>query len=350
MLKEDLFLMKAMVLNKLCNIKENKTPLNLVDIPIPNPKHNEILVKVSTCGVCHTELDEIEGRSPPPKLPIILGHQVVGYIEENGKNATKFKIGDRVGIAWIFSACGKCQYCLSGNENLCSHFKATGRDANGGYAEYMTIKEDFTYIIPDTFTDLEAAPLLCAGAIGYRSLRLANIEDGQCIGLTGFGASAHLVLKLLKYKYPKTQIYVFARSEMEREFSKELGSVWAGDTVEDSPQKLDSIIDTTPVWKPVVEALKNLKPGGRLVINAIRKEEIDKEYLLKLHYTTHLWEEKEIKSVANVSRLDVSEFLDIAAEMQMKPEVEEFCLEEANRALVELKMSKIRGAKVLKMG
>ena len=213
----------------------------------------------------------------------------------------------------------------------------------------MTVPEDFAYIIADTFADLEAAPLLCAGAIGYRSLRLANVKDGQFIGLTGFGASAHLVLKLVKYKYPNTQIYVFARNEKEREFSKELGSVWAGDTIEESPQKLDSIIDTTPVWKPIVEALKNLKPGGRLVINAIRKEEVDKDYLLGLDYPTHLWEEKEIKSVANVSRLDVIEFLNIASEMQMKPEVEEFCLEEANRALVELKTSKIRGAKVLSM-
>ncbi len=338
-----------MVLKNICNIKENETPLYLIDIPKPVSKDDEILVKVSTCGVCHTELDEIEGRTPPPKFPIILGHQVVGFVEEKGKNANKFNIGDRIGIAWIFSACGKCQYCLSGNENLCPDFKATGRDANGGYAEYMTVQEDFAYIIPDTFNDLEASPLLCAGAIGYRSLRLANIKDGQNIGLTGFGASAHLILKLLKYKYPKTQIYIFARSEKEREFSKELGAIWAGDTEEYSPEKLDSIIDTTPVWKPVVEALKNLKPGGRLVINAIRKEEIDKEYLLKLSYPTHLWEEKEIKSVANVSRLDVNEFLNIAAEMQMKPKVEEFCLKDANKALVELKMSKIRGAKVLRM-
>jgi propanol-preferring alcohol dehydrogenase len=341
--------MKAMVLNNIVNIKENKRPLNLVSIQIPSPKDNEILVKISTCGVCHTEIDEIEGRTLPPSFPIIPGHQVVGYVEEKGENATKYNIGNRVGIAWIFSACGKCQYCLPGNENLCPDFKATGRDANGGYAEYMTIQENFAYIIPDTFTDLDAAPLLCAGAIGYRSLRLANVKDGQFIGLTGFGASAHLVLKLVKYKYPNTQIYVFARNEKEREFSKELGSVWAGDTIEESPQKLDSIIDTTPVWKPIIEALKNLKPGGRLIINAIRKEEVDKDCLLELDYPTHLWEEKEIKSVANVSRLDVSEFLNIAAEMQMKPEVEEFCLEEANRALVELKISKIRGAKVLSM-
>ena len=338
-----------MVLKNICNIKETKTPLYLLDIPIPIPRDSEILVKVSTCGVCHTELDEIEGRTPPPSFPIILGHQVVGYVKEKGENAAKFNIGDRVGIAWIFSACGKCQYCLSGNENICPHFKATGRDANGGYAEYMTVQEDFAYIIPDTFNDLEAAPLLCAGAIGYRSLRLANIKDGQNIGLTGFGASAHLVLKLLKYKYPKTQIYIFARSERERDFSKELGAIWAGDTAENSPQKLNSIIDTTPVWKPVVEALKNLKPGGRLVINAIRKEEIDKEYLLKLNYPEHLWEEKEIKSVANVCRIDVSEFLNVAAEMQMKPEVEEFCLKDANQALAELKASRIRGAKVLRM-
>ena len=341
--------MKAMVMNNIVNIKENEKPLNLVNIPIPSPKDNEILVKISTCGVCHTELDEIEGRTPPPSFPVIPGHQVVGYVEEKGKNATKYNVGNRVGIAWIFSACGECQFCLSGNENLCPDFKATGRDANGGYAEYMTVQEDFAYIIPDTFTDLDAAPLLCAGAIGYRSLRLANVKDGQFIGLTGFGASAHLVLKLIKYKYPNTQIYVFARNEKERKFSKELGSVWAGDTIEESPQKLDSIIDTTPAWKPIVEALKNLKPGGRLVINAIRKEEVDKDYLLRLDYTAHLWEEKEIKSVANVSRLDVSEFLNIAAEMQMKPEVEEFCLEEASRALVELKTSKIRGAKVLSM-
>jgi propanol-preferring alcohol dehydrogenase len=341
--------MKAMVLNKLCNLEENKTPLELVSLPDPVPGEKEILVKVSACGVCHTELDEIEGRTPPPHLPIVLGHQVVGRVEETGSKAGAFKIGDRVGIAWIYSACGKCKFCLAGNENLCRDFKATGRDAHGGYARYMTVLEGFAYPIPDVFSDSEAAPLLCAGAIGYRSLRLCNLQDGQNLGLTGFGASAHLVLKMVRHQYPNSKVFVFARSEKERAFAKELGAVWAGDTEEETPEKLDAIIDTTPVWKPVVEALKNLEPGGRLVVNAIRKEKVDKDYLLQLDYPTHLWLEKEIKSVANVSRRDVSEFLELAAEIPIKPEVQEFALEEANQALVELKMRKIRGAKVLRI-
>jgi propanol-preferring alcohol dehydrogenase len=341
--------MKAMVLNKLCSLEENKTPLELIDLADPVPGEKEILVKVSACGVCHTELDEIEGRTPPPHLPIVLGHQVVGRVEETGRKAGAFEPGDRVGIAWIYSACGKCKFCLEGNENLCHDFKATGRDANGGYAQYMTVLEDFAYRIPDVFSDLEAAPLLCAGAIGYRSLRLTGLKDGRNLGLTGFGASAHLVLMMAKHKYPESKVFVFARSEKERHFAKELGAVWAGDTEEESPEKLDCIIDTTPVWKPVVEALKNLEPGGRLVVNAIRKEEVDKEYLLRLDYPTHLWLEKEIKSVANVSRSDVSEFLELAAEIPIRPEVQEFTLEEANKALVELKTRKIRGAKVLRI-
>jgi len=211
------------------------------------------------------------------------------------------------------------------------------------------VQEDFAYLIPDIFSDIEAAPLLCAGAIGYRSLKLSGLKNGQNLGLTGFGASAHLVLKMVRHKYPDTNVYVFARNKKERIFAKELGAVWAGDTEEASSIKLDSIIDTTPVWKPIVEAMKNLEPGGRLVINAIRKEEIDKEYLLKLNYPTHLWMEKEIKSVANVAGEDVSEFIKLAAEIPIKPEVQEYSLREANKALLELKEQKIRGAKVLKI-
>jgi len=341
--------MKAMILNDISDLRKNKTPLELVDMPEPKPGEKEVLVKIAACGVCHTELDEIEGRTPPPKFPVVPGHEVVGKVKETGGLVHRFKIGDRVGVAWIFSSCGKCKFCLSGNENLCPDFKATGRDANGGYAQYMTVPEDFAYPIPDIFSDTEAAPLLCAGAIGYRSLKLSGLEDGQNLGLTGFGASAHLVLKMVKHKYPHTNVYVFARSEKEQIFAKELGAVWAGDTEESSPVKLDSIIDTTPVWKPIVEAMKNLEPGGRLVINAIRKEEIDKEYLLKLNYPTHLWMEKEIKSVANVASEDVSEFIKLAAEIPIKPEVQEYSLEEANKALLELKEQKIRGAKVLKI-
>ena len=341
--------MKAMLLKNLSNLRENETPLELAELPDPVPGEREILVKVAACGVCHTELDEIEGRTPPPHLPVVLGHQVVGRVEELGSGADKHKVGDRVGVAWIYSACGECKFCTSGDENLCPDFKATGRDADGGYAEYMKVPEDFAFPIPDAFSDVEAAPLLCAGAIGYRSLRLTGIRDGQNLGLTGFGASAHLVLKMVGHRYPDVKVYVFARNPRERAFALELGAVWAGDTAEESPQKLGSIIDTTPVWKPVVEALKNLAPGGRLVINAIRKEDVDKEYLLRCDYPTHLWMEKEIKSVANVARVDVHEFLELAAEIPIKPEVQEFSLEQANEALLQLKTSKIRGAKVLRI-
>ena len=194
--------MRAMVLNELCSLEENKAPLKLWDLPDPVPGEQEILVQVSACGICHTELDEIEGRTPPPRLPVVPGHQVVGRVKQTGGRASGLEIGDRVGIAWIYSACGKCKFCLEGNENLCEDFKATGRDANGGYAEYMTVPEDFAYRIPDTFSDVEAAPLLCAGAIGYRSLKLTGLKDGQNLGLTGFGASAHLVLKMARHRYP----------------------------------------------------------------------------------------------------------------------------------------------------
>ncbi len=342
--------MKAMLLNQIADLRVNQAPLVFSELPDPTPGQGEVLLKVTTCGVCHTELDEIEGRTPPATLPVVLGHQVVGRVEATGLGAIKFRNGDRVGVAWIFSACGECEHCLSGNENLCPEFKATGRDACGGYAEYLTIPEDFAFPLPDEFSDAESAPLLCAGAIGYRSLRLTDLQDGQNLGLTGFGGSGHLVLKMVAQRYPSSRVFVFARSQKEREFARELGAVWAGDTEDESPEKLHSIIDTTPVWKPVVEALKNLAPGGRLVINAIRKEEIDKEYLLNLNYSTHLWMEKEIKSVANVSRRDVSEFLALAAEMGIKPEYQEYALEDANQALVELKTRKIRGAKVLRIG
>jgi propanol-preferring alcohol dehydrogenase len=339
--------MKAMILQSITDLEKNHEPLTLVNIPQPIPGDDEVLVKVTACGVCHTELDEIEGRTAPPLFPVIPGHQVIGKVTASGINVNSLKPGDRIGVAWIFSSCGKCSYCLNGLENLCTEFKATGRDANGGYAEYMVVPEVSAYKIPEIFTDSQAAPLLCAGAVGYRSFRLAGIKNGHKVGLTGFGASGHLVLQIIKHKYPDTQIFVFARSESERAFAMELGASWAGDTTDQVPEQPDSIIDTTPVWKPVLEALKNLKPGGRLVINAIRKEEIDKDYLLNIDYSCHLWMEKEIKSVANVTRRDVKEFLEIASEIPIIPEVQEYKLEEANIALTELKQRKIRGAKVL---
>ena len=354
-----------MVLNKLVDVRTHHTPLSLQQLPKPIPGEGEILIKVSTCGVCHTELDEIEGRTPPPELPVILGHQVVGVIEELGNGVKSLqtfdaleepqrretldsiKVGDRVGVAWIFSACGECAYCIAGEENLCAQFRATGRDVNGGYAQYMTVPADFVHPIPEMLSDSEAAPLLCAGAIGYRSLRLANIRDGQSLGLTGFGGSNHLVLKMTKHLYPSTELFVFTRNPEEQEFARSLGAVWAGEIEAASPQILNAIIDTTPVWKPIVEALRNLDNGGRLVVNAIRKEDVDKEVLLKLDYPSHLWMEKEIKSVANVTRRDVREFLALAAKANIRPEYQEYALEDANQALQELRQGKIRGAKVL---
>jgi propanol-preferring alcohol dehydrogenase len=315
----------------------------------PTPKRGEILIKVLACGVCHTELDEIEGRTPPPTLPVTLGHQVVGIVAAHGPETGNLPIGARVGVGWVFSTCGTCSYCLSGRENLCPSFRATGRDADGGYAEWMAVPEAFATPIPENITDAQAAPLLCAGAVGYRSLRLAEIRDGEALGLSGFGASGHLVLQMARHLYPGSSIYVFARSPVEQSFANELGAAWAGDFLDQPPVLMDAIIDTTPVWTPIVASLARLAPGGKLVINAIRKEDADQEALLGINYPSHLWMEKRIQSVANVTRKDIQEFLNLASSVPLKPEVQEFPLEDANQALLELKQRKIRGAKVLRI-
>jgi alcohol dehydrogenase, propanol-preferring len=341
--------MKAMVMTGITGVSAGSRPLVMTELAVPEPGDGEILIQVAACGICHTELDEIEGRTPPPHYPVVPGHQVVGHVVKCGPNVSRFQTGDRVGVGWIYSACGACVFCRNGNENLCLSFRATGRDVNGGYAEFMTAREDFAYPVPGGFSDVQAAPLLCAGAIGYRSLRLANIQNGQSLGLTGFGASAHLVLKMVNFLFPQSRCFVFARSRSEQSFAREIGATWAGDTEEIPPDLLDAIIDTTPVWKPIVFALQHLKSGGRLVINAIRKEPLDQDILMSLDYSSHLWMEKEIKSVANVARRDISDFLEIASKIPIVPEVQIFPLESANDALIELKERKIRGAKVLDM-
>jgi len=337
--------MKAMVLEKISPVKER--PLKLVNLPMPTPGSKQILVKVSTCGVCHTELDEIEGRLSPTKFPIILGHEIVGRLERLGDTASKFKKGDRVGIAWINWACGKCSFCLKGKENLCDKAKWTGKDVDGGYAQYTVVSEDFAYPIPKRFTDLEAAPLLCAGVIGYRALRLSGMEDNQVLGLYGFGASAHIVIQIAKYKFPNCRVFVFTRpgQKEHQDLAKRLGADWVGSTGDIPPEKLNCAIDFTPVGVPVREALRVLEKGGRLVINAIRKE----TPIPELDYAQHLWHEKEKKSVANVTRKDAQEFLPLAAKIPIVPEVQEFKLEEANKALILLKEGKMRGAGVLRM-
>jgi propanol-preferring alcohol dehydrogenase len=339
--------MRAMLLQQIVDLDRNPTPLVLAEVPRPELMGSEILIRVVACGVCHTELDEIEGRTPPSRLPMIPGHQVVGRVAALGPAAGRFEVGDRVGVAWIYSACGRCDFCRQGKENLCARFQATGRDADGGYAEFMAVDEAFAHPIPEALGDVEAAPLLCAGAVGYRSLRLCGLTNGQVLGLTGFGASAHLVLQLARHLYPDSPVYVFARGSDERQFAWDLGAAWAGHTDDPPPRAPQAIIDTTPAWHPVTAALACLAPGGRLVVNAIRKENKDREELAGIDYAAHLWLEKEIKSVANVTRRDVEAFLDLAARIPIRPEVQIYPLEQANQALLELKQRKIRGAKVL---
>lgn len=333
--------MRAMILEQTAPLERNPEPLVLVDIPQPEPGPAEILIEVSTCGVCHTELDEIEGRLKPSRMPVIPGHQVVGRVAARGRDVTRFALGERVGVGWIHSSSG------SENENLSPEFRATGKDVNGGYAEFMVVGENYAYRIPDVFDDVTAAPLLCAGGVGYRSLRLSGLRDGASLGLTGFGGSGHLVLQLVQYMFPASPIHVFARNEKERQFARSLGAYWIGDTKERPPQLLDAIIDTTPAWLPVLEGLRNLKPGGRLVINAIRKESADRGLLAEIDYAEHLWMEKELKTVANVTAADIREFLAVAAAIPLRPAVDTYPLEAANRALQDLQHGGLRGAKVL---
>jgi propanol-preferring alcohol dehydrogenase len=333
--------MKAMVIERIVSLLEDEAPLTLVELPDPEPAAGEVRIRVSACGVCHTELDEIEGRTAPSRLPMVPGHEVIGRVDRLGPGASRFEPGARVGVGWIHHSTG------APDENLDPGFVATGRDHNGGYAEYLTVSEDYAVAVPETFSDVEAAPLLCAGSVGYRSLKLANLNNGDPLGLTGFGGSAHIVLQLARHLYPDSPVLVFARDPQACAFALELGADWAGDTTDRPPQALQAIIDTTPAWKPVVAALGNLRPGGRLVINAIRKEDADKRELLGLRYHEHLWLEKEIKSVANVTYSDIAEFLPIAARVPIRPAVETYPLEEANRALLELKRGPVRGAKVL---
>ena len=336
--------MKAMQLQETRPLEPGGIPLQSVEVPVPDPGPGEVRLKVSACGVCHTELDQVEGRLEPTRLPVIPGHQVVGIVDALGDGAGLHGVGDRLGVGWIWHSSG------SDTENTDPEFRATGRDADGGYAEYMVVPETYACAVPGIFSDTDAAPLLCAGGVGYRALQLSGIRNGQALGLTGFGGSAHLVMQLARHLYPDLRVHVFARDAEARQFALDLGADWAGDTTEDAPEPLNAIIDTTPAWKPVVAAMLQLAPGGHLVINAIRKEDTDKQALLELEYDTHLWREKEIKTVANVTHVDIAEFLAHAAEVPIRTEVEVFALREANRALQELKFEPVKGAKVLEIG
>jgi propanol-preferring alcohol dehydrogenase len=331
--------MKAMVAEKQAGISTH--PLTLKEVPTPEPEKGELLLRISACGICHTDLHVVEGDLPPKKIPIIPGHQVVGRVEKVGEGISTFRKGDRVGVPWLHWACGKCRYCKKGNENLCEQAKFTGYHVNGGFAEYMTVPADFAYRIPDVFDDLHAAPLLCAGIIGYRSLRLSGIQPGQRLGLFGFGASAHLAIQVAVHW--KCEVYVFSRSAEHRKLAEALGARWTGTADQRPPHLLDSAILFAPVGHLVHNALNVLDKGGTLAINAIYLSPIP-----QLPYEA-IYHEKTVRTVANSTRQDAREFLKVAAEIPIRTEIETFRLEEANQALEKLKSAAIQGAGVLKI-
>jgi len=342
--------MRAMLLEHPVARAAAEPALREADVPVPSPGRGEVLVQVRACGVCRTDLDLAEGRLVPPRYPVVPGHQIAGVVAGCAPGVRDVREGDRVGVAWIQFACGVCEWCRSGRENLCPYFRGTGCDANGGYAEFLTVPADFVHPIPPELTDAAAAPLLCAGAVGWRALRLTGLRDGEPLGLTGFGASGHLVLQLVRARFARSSVYVFARSAAEREFARSLGAAWTGDTVDPPPEPLAAVIDTTPAWRPVLAALRALRPGGRLVINAIRKASSDAAELASIDYGRDLWMEREIKSVANVTRTDVREMLAIAAAAGIRPTVDEVPLEQANDALAWLASGGgVRGARVLRV-
>jgi len=329
--------MRAMILHRQAPIEEN--PLKLEEIPIPEVGLNDVLIKVKVCGVCHTDLHTVEGDIPLHKSPLIPGHQIVGFIEKKGEGVTEFSLGDRVGVPWFYSSCGECKYCKSGRENLCEKARFTGYDVNGGYAEYMKAHKDSVYRIPDVFDDLHAAPLLCGGVIGYRALKLSEAKKGKKLGLYGFGASAHIILQIGIHM--GMDVYVFSRSKEHRELAKKLGAVWSGGAEDTPSEKIDSAIIFAPAGWIVKEALRVLDKGGTIALAGIYMTPIpEMEYDL-------IYYEKTLRSVANSTREDVRQLLEVAAEVPVKTVVQSFRLEEANKALRLVKESKIDGSAVL---
>ena len=329
--------MKAQILHKPAPIESS--PLQWIDYQQPSPADDELLIKVSACGVCHTDLHVTEGDLPAPMLPIIPGHQIVGVIKSAGKDATRFQQGTRVGIPWLHQTCGECEYCLHGQENLCEHALFTGYTAHGGFAEYTTIRADFAVPLPDELSDEEVAPLLCAGIVGYRSMRLSDVEPGERLGLYGFGASAHICIQIARHW--NCEVYAFTRSAEHQKHALQLGAVWAGQAQDKPPQKLDRAIIFAPAGWIVPLALGHIRKAGTLCINAIHTSPIP-----EMPYSL-LWHERTIRTVANATRQDAEEFLPLAAEIGIQTTTQSFDLADANNALQMLKRSEINGSGVL---
>ncbi|MBE9170696.1 zinc-dependent alcohol dehydrogenase family protein [Pleurocapsales cyanobacterium LEGE 06147] len=314
-------------------------PLREADLSVPRPQPEQVLLQIHACGVCRTDLHILDGELTQPKLPLVLGHQIVGTVVEVGERVTKFKLGDRVGVPWLGSTCNHCRYCLSGRENLCDRARFTGYNLDGGYAEYAVADEHFCFAIPDGYPDLQAAPLLCAGLIGYRSYRM--VGEAERIGFYGFGAAAHILIQVARYQERK--VYAFTRSgdTQGQQFARDLGAVWAGGSEESPPEELDAAIIFAPVGKLVPAALKAVAKGGVVVCAGIHMSDIP-----SFPYEI-LWEERMLRSVANLTRTDGEEFLTLAPQIPIRTEVTPFPLTAANEALDALRSGKINGAAVL---
>lgn len=316
-------------------------PLADTDLPLPKPGPGQVRLKVRACGVCHTDLHLVEGEINLPKLPVVPGHQIVGQVDSVGESVTDMVLGERLGVPWLYSTCGVCDYCQRGLENLCDRARFTGQHVDGGFAEYMVVPASFAYRIPAGFADDQAAPLLCAGIIGYRSLRLSDIRPGGRLGLYGFGASAHVTLQIARYM--GCEVYVFTRSKDHQRHALELGAAWVGQAQDTPPLELDSAITFAPAGWLVPEALRVLRKGGTLALNAIHMSPIP-----ELPYDL-LYGERTVRSVANSTRKDAAELLRLAAEIPIHTDVELYSLSEANVVLQRLKHSEIRGAAVLQI-
>jgi len=321
-------------------IEEN--PLILTGVPIPAPGEHELCIRVRACGICHTDLHTVEGDIALPKLPLVPGHQIIGVVEARGRKARRFKEGDRVGVAWLRHACGDCQYCKKGNENLCGRAEFTGLHADGGYAEFSIVDEVFAYSVPSCFSDHQAAPLLCAGVIGARALRLTEIRAGERLGLYGFGASAHIVIQIARHR--SCEVYVFTRSSEHQKHAHALGAAWVGRAEAAPPEKLQAAIIFAPAGRLVLDALRALDRGGTVVLAGITMTPIP-----EIDYARLLYHERRIRSVANATRRDAEELLALASEIPLRTEVEVYPLEQVNQALGRLKQSLIYGAGVIEV-
>jgi propanol-preferring alcohol dehydrogenase len=330
--------MKAMILHGPGSVEEN--PLTWGDLPLPVPGEDEVRLCVQACGVCHTDLHLVEGEIALPRLPIVPGHQIIGQVDALGERVTRFARGDRVGVPWLYSTCGVCQFCRNGMENLCDNARFTGQHVDGGFAEYMVVPADFAYAIPAGMPSEQAAPLLCAGVIGYRSLRLCEIQPGGRLGLYGFGSSAHVTIQVACHW--GCEVYVFTRSQEHQHHARELGAAWAGQAQDTPPRALDSAITFAPAGWLVPEALRALRKGGTLAINAIHMSPVP-----EMPYSL-LWGERTVRSVANATRQDARDLLELAAEIPIHTDVELYTLDQANAALQRLKGSEIHGAAVLR--